>query len=49
MKGILLTATVLAAIVGGGFTLAQSPAPSADDRAAHRPTVVKGTEGRGVR
>jgi hypothetical protein len=45
MKRILLTATVLAAIVGGNFALAQSPAPSADDRAAHRPTVAKAPKG----
>ena len=37
MKRILLTTTVLAAIVGGGFALAQSPAPSADDHSAHHP------------
>ena len=37
MKRILLTATVFGAIVGGGFALAQSPAPSADDHAAHHP------------
>jgi hypothetical protein len=38
MKRILLTTTVIAAIVGGGLALAQSPAPSADDHAAHHPT-----------
>lgn len=37
MNRILLTATVFGAIVGGGFALAQSPAPSADDHAAHHP------------
>lgn len=43
MKGILLTVTVLAAIAGGGFALAQSPASTADDHAAHHPSKAAKT------
>ena len=41
MKGILLTTTVVAAIAGGGFALAQAQTPSADDHASHHPAVAK--------
>ncbi len=45
MKRILLTATVLAAIAGGGFALAQAQTPSADDHAAHPSSCREGTKG----
>ena len=41
MKRILLTATVVAAIAGGGIALGQSPTPSADDHTVHHPAAAK--------
>jgi hypothetical protein len=37
MNRFLLTATALATIAGGGYALAQSATPNADDHAAHHP------------
>jgi len=37
MRRIFMTATLLTLIAGGGIVAAQSPAPKADDHAAHHP------------
>jgi hypothetical protein len=40
MKRTLLTATVLVAMAGGGFALAQAPATTPTDHAAHHPAAA---------
>jgi hypothetical protein len=39
MRRILLAMTLAGAMVGGGMAVAQAPAPTADDHAAHHPAA----------